>query len=432
MTDFFDRLAEHALNPISQIQPLPRPTFAPHPAVYGSAPANIYPALERFEPEIEQPQPDVIDSELRLVDSASAQPAAVMVSPADAPSRAAAQEAVAADPPGAADGDVGRERSGVNGYPDPGWPAVLQPGFVPDVDRSGRDSRAPAFDAGAGKRANSAGNHQAAPFGAIEWRPAVELGESAGRAHAPSRGPRRAPADVGADSRARPAAPPEARTGERDGAEIPAQRPPAAAPAEPNRNVPSEQSHADSAQQPAPGRGLVAREHQTATHSIPAIAGSNDNRLISPSLARSGAPSDGDSEMQPPSDSRRVVDRAESPAGMPSVVGLEPRDDAPISRPMPRTVEAATQPHPLVTTLPSLDADPVDPASILPDRQLGQMADRRVEPHVPETRPAIKVTIGRVELRAAPAPPPLSPAAPPAQRGLSLAEYLKRRSGGVS
>jgi hypothetical protein len=69
--------------------------------------------------------------------------------------------------------------------------------------------------------------------------------------------------------------------------------------------------------------------------------------------------------------------------------------------------------------------------SAQPASQTTQPADRLAGHVAPAAPPTVKVTIGRIEVRAVPPEPPAArpePAAP--ARGLSLHDYLKQRSGG--
>ncbi|HZD11185.1 MAG TPA: hypothetical protein VE553_07570 [Candidatus Binatia bacterium] len=88
---------------------------------------------------------------------------------------------------------------------------------------------------------------------------------------------------------------------------------------------------------------------------------------------------------------------------------------------------------------PAPAALPPTPASVLAP----QSARRRTVPSgrnrtVAETAPTINVTIGRIEVRAVPAPPPRPPVvrkasrqAPAQPSAMSLDEYLRRRNGGT-
>ena len=95
----------------------------------------------------------------------------------------------------------------------------------------------------------------------------------------------------------------------------------------------------------------------------------------------------------------------------------------PVFRAPPAETLAPTEsPHPAARreapTPPAVRPIPISPRT-----------DNVVEP--PPPRPTVQITIGRLEVRAAPspAPPPPRPA-PPEPRPMGLAEYLSRRSGG--
>lgn len=76
-------------------------------------------------------------------------------------------------------------------------------------------------------------------------------------------------------------------------------------------------------------------------------------------------------------------------------------------------------------------APPLVPAQALPSPTYAPGHDVLAAPEEPNREPAIHVTIGRVEVRAVPAPPPApTRSAAPAAPRLTLEDYLRERNGG--
>jgi hypothetical protein len=87
------------------------------------------------------------------------------------------------------------------------------------------------------------------------------------------------------------------------------------------------------------------------------------------------------------------------------------------------TVEAkpVVVPHPTMPPVPSREGQPLSS---------GRQSSRVEEPETPE--PIVRVSIGRVEVRAVfPEQPQLQRAPLPRSSSLSLSEYLKQRDGGM-
>jgi hypothetical protein len=83
------------------------------------------------------------------------------------------------------------------------------------------------------------------------------------------------------------------------------------------------------------------------------------------------------------------------------------------------------RPAPRATT----DREPPPRPALLLDAHAHPRADQSPASAAPE--PTIEVTIGRIEVRAAPAPPRAGPAAPPAASAMTLEQYLRSRAGGA-
>ncbi len=106
----------------------------------------------------------------------------------------------------------------------------------------------------------------------------------------------------------------------------------------------------------------------------------------------------------------------------------------PASSELPQRLQPRAQPIAPDDLKPTRALVPRHPpaATTSPSREKAAPRDDSNAPAAPTLPPSINVTIGRVEIRATPPPTPTVRHAPRKESGMSLENYLQRRSGGSS